>query len=91
MASDARLDWLEDWLTLKLNLKGDRLQVAFKKLLAGDDGSAARNFVEQAECGRVFFWMKEKELVCADARGLNHRKTDVCAQPDGHHPTTHRL
>ena len=67
MASDARLDWLEDWLTLKLNLKGDRLQVAFKKLLAGDDGSAARNFVEQAECGRVFFWMKEKELVCADA------------------------
>ena len=28
----------EDWRMLKLNLKGDRLQVAFKKLLAGDSG-----------------------------------------------------
>ena len=41
MASDARLDWLEDWLTLKLNLKGDRLQQRVVTSFARREGKPA--------------------------------------------------
>ena len=63
--ADARLEWLEKWVELKLSAK----PAVFKKMLAGDGGAAVQQFLSNPDCRRVFVISKDKdnkELLSAD-------------------------
>lgn len=42
-AADARLTWLEDWLVLKLGIKGEK----FRRLVASEEGGRVSGFLDR--------------------------------------------